>query len=312
MAPLIDDITQTVRAELDQEATIKRQLKAKKVYETTAQLKTKKFKGPIEFHVPDIYRSEKPSKLMVQEMVAGQSLDKEAAAYATKIPELKRGIIEEMSKVWAYEIIFGSGFYHSDLHQGNFLVKVQSSDVQVNILDYGMGGVLTQKTRNLLVFLGAALQLKDAEMITQAYWGLSDKSGNQVTKAQLQKLVEKRLSDLDRQGRTEAVEFWTGWASDNGVKLPYDFVNLNRGILIINKSLEEAGSRLTFTEIQKEMAAENPMAIYSALVSSDLMSMTDFVRLGISSMGQSSSSRRSSRNNGPAAPLCESVFLVTH
>jgi hypothetical protein len=61
-------------------------------------------------------------------------------------------------------------------------------------------------------------------------------------------------------------------------------------MLIIAKSLEEAGSSLTTDKIAAEIATKNPQKIYSMLVGSGLMRVPDFLKLGISAIKSKKSS----------------------
>lgn len=280
MSPLMGEISATVKAELDMKATMDRQTLAKAAYDREVLLKTRDFKGDLQFYVPKIFGGEKKSQLMVQQMVIGRSLDKEARFYADLAPDLKKAIIEEVAKLWINEVFFGSGFYHSDLHQGNFLVKVAEPKTQVALLDFGMGGTIDKKTQQNLLLLGVALQTKKPEVITEAYWGLSDEPKNQLSRQQFLAKVEQHVKDLAKQNKPSDMFEWTGWASNEGLGLPYDFINLNRGILIITKSLEDAGSDLTFTSIAQSLALKNPGKVLTALKTSSTLKWIDVVKLG--------------------------------
>ncbi len=76
----------------DQDATIARQKTAKSVYEKEVLLKSPKYKTNLQFHVPRVYESAGKSKLMVQEMIFGRKLDKEAEIFAEGVPGLKKKI----------------------------------------------------------------------------------------------------------------------------------------------------------------------------------------------------------------------------
>ncbi|NUN07106.1 MAG: AarF/ABC1/UbiB kinase family protein, partial [Bdellovibrio sp.] len=285
LGPIIQDITQTVLAELSQLDTIQRQIFAKPRYDKDVTLKTKDYKNIIEIRVPKVYQGPADSQLMVQEMVFGKKLDKEVNTYLENIPELKRVLVEEISKVWAQEVLFGDGFYHSDLHQGNFLVQTTDPQIRVNILDYGMGGVLSRDLQKQVTVLGVGTEILNSELIAQAYWKMSEKNGNTISEEKFQYLVFERVQNIlaGREARP-SLELWTAWAMDAGVKLPYDFISLNRGIVIINKMLKESGSPLTLTKLMKLMARKNPLLVYRRLILEEKISHRDLVKLGWSEL----------------------------
>lgn len=280
MSPVMEDISATVRAELDMRATMDRQARAKLSYDKDVIIKAGGFKTEVQFYVPRIFGAEKNSQLMIQELVIGRSLDKEARLYSELAPDLKKSVIEAVAKLWFNEVLFGSGFYHSDLHQGNFLVRVGEPKTQVTLLDFGMGGVIDGEIQKNMMLLGAALQIQKADLITDIYWKISLSGKNQLTRAAFAQKVEQRLQDLQRQQLRENMFEWTGWASNEGLRFPYDFINLNRGLVIINKSLEDAGSKLEFTSIAKALALQNPTKVLRALRSNSLLKWSDLIKLG--------------------------------
>lgn len=285
LGPVVEDITATVTAELSQEDTIQRQKLAKTRYEKTGFLKSPEYKNYIQFHVPEIYDSKGKSKFMVQEMVIGKKLDKEAATYSETIPTLKRSVVEEMSKVWAYEVLFGGGFYHSDLHQGNFMIRVTEPKIYVNILDYGMGGILSADLQRQVMVLGAGTELNNADLISRAFWKISNRSQNTVNETQFKTLVQERLKLIvSGKEKNASLEHWTAWAMDQGLKLPYEFISLNRGIVIVNKLLSDAGSNMSVTSLMKTFARSNPTLMYKRLVLEEKISHRDLIKLGWSEL----------------------------
>ncbi|WP_374030111.1 AarF/UbiB family protein [Bdellovibrio bacteriovorus] len=285
LTPIIEDITATVTAELSQEDTVARQKLAKTRYDKTVFMKTPEYKNYIEFNVPKIYDSKEKSQFMVQELVIGKKLDKEAAIYAEVAPQLKRGIIEEMAKVWAFEVLFGGGFYHSDLHQGNFMIQLTEPKIRVNVLDYGMGGVISSEMQKQVMVLGAGTELNSHELVARAFWKLSNKEKNSVNETQFKSLVRARMNDvISGKEPNRSLEHWTAWAMDNGLKLPYEFISLNRGIVIVNKLLADAGSTLTLTSLMKTFAKSNPLLVYKKLVLEEKVSHKDLIKLGWSEL----------------------------
>lgn len=311
LTPIIEDITATVTAELSQEDTIRRQQLAKTRYDRTVLMKTPEYKNYIEFNVPRIYESMGESNLMVQEMVIGKKLDKEVALYKEVAPEMKKAVIENMAKLWANEVMFGGGFYHSDLHQGNFMMHVTDPKIRLHILDFGMGGVISESMQRQVMVLGAGTELLNAELIARAFWNLSDKNRNTVNQTQLQSLVAERIRRIKSGAEVNtSLEHWTAFAMDNGIKLPYEFVSLNRGIVIVNKLLADAGSKLTVTSMMKSYAVAHPAMVYQKLVVEEKISRADLIKLGWSEM-KSVIFGAKEKVTAPAVGglRCEAVFL---
>lgn len=309
LAPVIQDITSTVVAELSQEDTIARQKLAMLRYEKSAFIKTSEYKNVLQFHVPKIYEGTGKSNFMVQEMVIGRKLDKEVALYAELAPGLKKAIVENLARMWAHEVMFGGGFYHSDLHQGNFMIRVTDPAVTVNILDFGMGGVISKEMQRQVMVLGAGTQILNADLIGKSFWAISDRHSNSLTEVQFRSLVAAKVSAIRAGSQEElTMERWTAWAMDSGLKLPYEFVSLNRGIVIVNKLLADSGSALTMTSLMKALAKVNPVKVYKNLVLEEKVTHKDLIKLGWLEMKDMLGIEKPTLSHSPAVMRCEAVF----
>lgn len=284
LSPIIDDVTETVKAELSQEDTIARQLEAKKYYEKEVIFSDSGYKSIIQFQVPDVVRPQKGSQLFVQQMVFGKKLDKVQYEWEQVLPQLKLKVVEAVAQLWTKEVMFGSGFYHSDLHQGNFIVSLTDEAIKVNLLDYGMGGYISQKLQKSMILLGAGIELKNAHLITKAYVEIAGQLDKNVTFEKLKQLFNKQI---EQNKGSLSLHDLTVLALDNGVKLPYDFISLNRGMVIIDKMLEEVGSEQKVSKISKAEAVKNPTKIVRTLLEYGL-TLKDLAKLGFSQLGLNS------------------------
>lgn len=285
MAPVVSDLNKTVTDELDLEATKDRQRIGKEVYTRELMFKGQGYKNIIEVSVPGIYDGRsgdsKGSKLMVQDLVIGTKLDKEAAYYQESIPDLKKVIIEQVTKMWVEEMLFKSGFFHSDMHQGNFMVQVTDPAINLAVLDFGMGGVVSKQMQMDILTLGAGLELNRADIIAEMMWSLSDKESNQVSKEKFTEAVYQRIEKI-KSGKMDYQGFdqWSTWAMDFGIRFPYTFIALNRGLVILDKSLKDAGSTETASSLGKGIARSSVGKVLGALRSRGMLSWMDLVKLG--------------------------------
>jgi ubiquinone biosynthesis protein len=304
MAPLVDDITATVTAELDQMATVERQKQAKLRYEKAVFIKAGDYKNKLEFHVPGIYTVKKPTALMVQEMVIGQKLDKETAQYGKQAPAIKQALVEEVAKLWAFEVMFGSGFYHSDLHQGNFMVQITDPKIVLNILDFGMGGTMSAEMRTHVMMLAAGVELNNPKVIASAFWNIGDKDHNTFNATQFKSLVTAKSERIAKHlDKAMGFEEWTAWALDKGMRLPYDFIGLNRGMVIVDKLLEESNSRKKVQDFMKSFAKTNALTVYKRLVLEGGLSNKELIKLGWTEL----TSKIPVKTAAPTL-MCERVF----
>ncbi|OYZ17512.1 MAG: hypothetical protein B7Y39_15145 [Bdellovibrio sp. 28-41-41] len=98
------------------------------------------------------------------------SLDSEPLfMYSTKAPGKKiskysipvqQNLVNRVVEVWLEEAMFGSGYFHADLHQGNSMALLREDQKGNNrylksFIDFGMFGQLTKNDRVNLMGLGA-------------------------------------------------------------------------------------------------------------------------------------------------------------
>lgn len=281
LQPVVKDLNKTVTDELDLESTIERQIKGREIYTRQVFMNGKTYKNAIDISVPEVIMPVKGSNLHVQELVTGTKLDKLADFYKDSIPDLKTKVVEQLASMWMEEVIFKSGFYHSDLHQGNFMVELTDPAIKVHILDFGMGGFISKDLQSSIVILGAGIELNNSKVISKTLWNLSDKAGNAVSEADFVQKVEARVQMI-KAGKmaSQSTEQWSSWAMDEGLKFPFEFVSLNRGLVILDRMLKEAGSTESTTAIGKAAAKRNARNVLYDLKVKGELSWSELAKLG--------------------------------
>lgn len=257
VTPLVEDLNRTISDELDLAATVNRQRQAKQSYERELFFKGEKYKNYIQVQVPEVYGFYPGTKLHVQELVPGTKLDRWADDLHAVIPDFKKVLIEKMAAMWIEEVLFRSGFFHSDLHQGNFLVEFTEPAIKVGVLDFGMGGVISKELQSDFLVYGAAIELNEPQKLTDILWKIADKEKTAISYQDLYKLMVARTKQIDSKSiRPQSFQDWTAWAMNNGVRFPYVFVSLNRGVGILEKSLADAKSTKTVEDIVLSFAGK--------------------------------------------------------
>jgi predicted unusual protein kinase regulating ubiquinone biosynthesis (AarF/ABC1/UbiB family) len=306
LGPVVNDLNRTVTDELDLAATVNRQLEAKKFYSREVMLKTENYKNVIEIAVPDIYKFEASSKLQVQQLVVGDKLDKVAFQYQDAIPDLKKGIVEEIARMWLDEVLFGSGFFHSDLHQGNFMVDLTDPKITVNILDFGMGGTISRQVQTRMLEVGAGIDLNRADLVAEGFWQLSQPDQNSISQEEFSKRVTEKMAQIAAGKKAwQPVNGWTSWAMDQGVRFPYEFVSLNRGLVILDKLLKDAGIAYNMAQLSRQVGVDHLGRAIWDLRSTKKMSWMDLVKLGLSRPQEPSTSHAMNRSSLE----CRTIFL---
>lgn len=322
LTPIVADLTRTVRDELSLKATIQRQKEGRRVYSADLFFAGETYRNTMRLSVPDVLAGPPESRLMVQEMVPGKKLDSVAADFGEVVPDLKKVIVEQIATVWLREVLFRSGFYHSDLHQGNYMVEFAEPGIVVNILDFGMGGRISREMQKAILLLGAGIDILKASAITTAFWSIRDADRTRLTRAAFAREVE---SVTERMIRGEhplwSMAEWSTWAMEKGVQFPFEFVGLNRGMVILEKSLEDSGSSLRLSSLSKKIARQHPRRLWADLRSSGEMTIRDLIRLGWLAItdGTAVQGHPEAKPSSPPpvrpavrpAMSCQKVFLLT-
>lgn len=283
ISPIVTDIVNGARAELNRKDTIERHKQGVKSYSgQTDWLMSSKYKTKIIYRVPEIIDPiTENSHVIVSELVQGESLDKAAESYRNLAPDMKRLVIESLVGLWVKTSFFGNGFYHSDLHPGNIIVRVTDEAIIVNIIDYGMGGTLTEEQMRQSFILGAGLELRYADVIAKSLWKLSNDTENKISLQDFTKLIKEKITEIKVTGIYLSLNQWIGWATQKGIVLDYNYINLQRGVTILNQTLEAYSSPLTVIKMISEQAKKTPYMIYKFVDHPDSgLTKFDLLKLG--------------------------------
>src|SRR5262249_39715928 len=93
-------------------------------------------------------------------------------------PLIYRPLSEELVRLWLKEALLGSGFFHMDLHQGNVLAKIGSDHpmllfqvdglITLNLLDFGMTGLLPPELRAAFMKIDSSIKAKDSRGVIRS------------------------------------------------------------------------------------------------------------------------------------------------
>lgn len=297
----VEDVHESVVEELDLATTVENQRKAKAVYETSMAISFSGQKNILQIHVPDTIIFGKNKKLMQQEIIFGKKVGSELSAYKEIYPDLYAVVAEKLTEHWLEQAFFKSGFFHADLHQGNLLMRVTDDSVQVNLLDFGMVGSLTQQQRDSVLLLALGLKMNNTELIAESFSHLTRQPMDEVQKRMFLSEVIRRV-DRIKYGNEPHTSFeeWAAWALTKGIDLHYEFVKLNRGIMAISSLLEESKSSLTFEDVAFNVVLRNKTKVMSLLSKQDIVRYNELFDFGIKTF----QARKSGSGN-----QCRSLFM---
>jgi len=269
LSPLIDEISDTVRAELNIRTSIDRQIQASKVYNKSFRSQKKNGSAiVINFAVPKIFDYPDQTAFSIQELVPGKKLESVAEEFSSVYPKLTQSVMESLTTMWMEEAIFGSGFYHSDLHQGNLLVQMGESELTAYVLDYGMSGQLSRSLQTSIWVLSAAVELGDFKSAAKTLMQISQLEKNKISQSGLLRVLEQKQAAKGASSLkfTEVIAA----AIEAGVVLNADLIGINRGLYILDSGLTSSGSEKTYRSIGVSLAIKHAATLAPALAKAGL------------------------------------------
>ncbi len=247
---LVSSLKDFLYQELDMKATLVNQRKAAEVYakKLTTQVAGKSYE--VEFIVPKLYEAQNSSaqsKLHVQEFLPPK----------TKFSKLKsrayrEAISNSLFELFFREALFGTGFMHSDLHQGNFTVlESKGNKAKVAIYDYGMAHTLSMEARRSFLLIGAGAELSEAPLLASGMKSFQKGVKRSELKA-LEKLIKAELS----QNGQKSAEDWIVWGLQHGHLESSELGTMARGSLLIWQLPKKLGLAAEMEDFLEQIVQE--------------------------------------------------------
>jgi len=120
------------------------------------------------FKIPKIYKEYTSEKILVMEMLHGRPFN-EIGNLKTEAPDLEEKMMKSVSMFT--HTMLADGFFHADLHGGNFFLM---DDGKIGIIDFGLMGSLSKKNRTNLVAILFALVTNNYENLVYEFLDVAD------------------------------------------------------------------------------------------------------------------------------------------
>lgn len=113
-------------------------------------------------HIPRVFWEATTSRALTQQRIRGVKVSE-----VTSLDQfgINRNELAKRGTQAILKMIFEDGFFHADLHPGNFFVE---PDGRFGLVDFGMVGVVDEKTQDYLANLILALTRQDYDRLTEA------------------------------------------------------------------------------------------------------------------------------------------------
>jgi ubiquinone biosynthesis protein len=136
-----------------------------------------------EVHIPQVYESYSSERVLTMELVHGTKMKDLASDL-----HLDRETLAKQGLRLTIQQILEDGFFHADPHPGNMLIL---DDNVLCLLDWGMVGRLTRRTRYELIDLINSVVDKDSERILAILINLTQVDGNIIPRR-----MEREILDI--------------------------------------------------------------------------------------------------------------------
>lgn len=155
----------------------------------------------------------------------------------------KHSYLAQISEQWVIEGIYGSGFYHGDLHAGNIMV----SEKGATIIDYGNATILSEEQRNEVVKMVTAASIGSTELFIESFHTLLENTSEEKYeshKAALQEEFEKILKLGDESSAGERIMVCLLKAQEIGIEVPPAIYNFSMSQMRLSNTLDESMSQI--------------------------------------------------------------------
>jgi ubiquinone biosynthesis protein len=173
---LAQEFAQTLRAELDYIREGR-----------SAERFAVNFHNDPSIHIPQVFWDTTTSRVLTLERVSGVKIDDLAGLDAAGID---RSALAQRAARLVLKMVFEDGFFHADPHPGNFFIE---PDGAIGLIDFGMVGVVDERTQDQLVSLVLAVTSQDPDQLVDALLDLGI-AGQRVNRDLLRRDLEHLVS----------------------------------------------------------------------------------------------------------------------
>src|SRR5690606_3562589 len=115
------------------------------------------------FHLPRVYKELSSENVMVMELIRGVPFNKVTPDHP-QIKEIYEYLIKSVH-VFVHSLLV-DGFFHADLHGGNFFLMEKN---KIGIIDFGLMGTLGKKSRENLIAIIYSLTTNNYENLVYEF-----------------------------------------------------------------------------------------------------------------------------------------------
>lgn len=214
------------------------------------------FKNEKEIHIPEVYFDLVTERILVMEELLGQRL-----SFTTSLNQpgvIASEVIQRGLRAYL-KMVFIDGFFHGDLHPGNFFVYPNN---HIGLVDFGVVGRLNAKTQSAIVNMLLALSKEDYTRLAYEYVDLAPFSENvnvDVFAKELQSLISPYYGlTMKHVNVGKILMSSSSLAAQHGLMVPTELMLFFKSIV----SIEGLGQKITadFDFLQSTLSMVNEVA----------------------------------------------------
>lgn len=175
---LVSEFGRTLRAELDFLAE-----------RTNAERFAAMFSGDMTMHIPRVFGDRSTTAVLTLERMHGLKINDRAGLEDAGID---RRLLAQHATDALLKMVFEERFFHADPHPGNFFI---CPDGTIGLIDFGMVGVIDERTRDQLASFLVALSSQDSSRLVDAFLDLGV-GGHGASRDALERDLERLMMDL--------------------------------------------------------------------------------------------------------------------
>ena len=173
---LVEEFSQTLRAELDY------------IREGhSAERFASNFVTDSHIHIPRVFWDATTSRVLTLERIRGVKIND---LVALDQQGTDRPWLDHYATNIVLKMVCEDGFFHADPHPGNFFIEQNGT---IGLIDFGMVGVLDERTQELLAELLIAIDREDAERLVDVFLDLGV-TRKRIDRAMVRRDIEHLLS----------------------------------------------------------------------------------------------------------------------
>lgn len=216
------------------------------------------FEGHKYIYIPRLYPEYLTEKVIVMERIEGIRIDR-----VSEIEKLgfDRSHIARIGLEAYLKMIFEDGYFHADPHPGNIFIM---PDGRIGLVDFGIVGHLTPELMESLAQAFISLVKRDFDSLIEQYIDLGFvseevdiESFRRDFKADLMDfLVPLYGASISEINFTEYLDTLTHLAIKHKLKIPSDFLLVNKSLLILDSIARELDPSFNFVSVAEPYASK--------------------------------------------------------